>query len=112
MSQDSKQSKAIFWKEHIKRSEEFGGSGASYCLENKLSKPLFYYWKRRLKADALALKITNQKKLKTVGFSRVVAAPEVVSARSWVDPVNQIKVRITEFEISASDLRSFMLGGK
>lgn len=48
------QPKSELWKEHLQNQKNSGLSVRTWCLENQISQPQFYYWKRKLSQETSA----------------------------------------------------------
>jgi hypothetical protein len=101
--------KATFWEEQIRSCDESGLSAMKYCREHNLSKACFCYWKARLKKDGLEFKAKSHNRLREVGFARVVAAPAPTKELPFSSS-GLVRVRVTEFDLSESELRLLIFG--
>ena len=90
------------WQEHFQKQSLSGRSIAAYCRENNLLVGSFYQWRSRIQNSAVAL---------STGFARIVTAE-----RPCAEPQplkTQVKVRITEFELSGvEDLVALLSRGR
>jgi transposase-like protein len=41
-----------FWREQIRLAAEFEGTATEYCRRHDLNLPVFYSWRKKLRADA------------------------------------------------------------
>lgn len=48
------QTKLEIWKEYLLNQKNSGLSVRTWCFENQISQPQFYYWKRKLSQETLA----------------------------------------------------------
>ena len=94
---DNYPEKRRYWQEHVEACERGGNHPKRYCIEQEISKPLYYYWRRRLRTMQGGSELplpSRQRDTGATGFAKVI---EIGGAES-LDGA-RIKVRLLDFEL-------------